>query len=202
MKTVLVLARMLSAVFRPAYYPTVGMFILLTMTYLNLLPMGFKLTVLVLTYVFTLALPALGVWLYRKAFRLSRYDLRRQHRRTVPYAIHLLCYGGCMYVMTSFHLPRFMVAVVTVSLLIQVSCVVANVWHKVSMHSAGAGGVTGALLAYSALFGFNPTWWLCGALLLCGLVMTSRMLLRQHSLGQVAGGALIGVLCGMAGVLL
>ena len=95
-----------------------------------------------------------------------------------------------------------MMAVIIVSLLIQLVCVVVNVWYKISMHSAGTGGVIGALLAYSMLFGFNPIWWLCGAILLSGLVMTSRMVLRQHTLWQVLGGTLAGVACGIVGVLL
>lgn len=202
MKTVITIARLLSAVFRPTYYPTVGLIILLTMTYLNLLPLAFRLWVVAMTYVFTVVLPSLGVLAYRKARGWSRGDLRHQHKRVVPYALHLLCYGCCMYIMTALHLPRFMVAVIIVSLLIQLSCVVVNIWYKVSMHSAGSGGVIGALLAYSSLFGFNPVWWLCTAILVSGLVMTSRMLLRQHTLWQVTCGTAIGIMCGVAGVLL
>ena len=202
MRSIVVISRLLSTLFRPVYYPMVGMFILFTMTYLNLLPLTFRLWVLGMVYVFTVAMPSLGVLMYRKIQGWHPHELRHQGKRAVPYSIYLLCYGSCMYVMSALHLPRFMMAVIIVSLLIQLVCVIVNVWYKISMHSAGTGGVIGALLAYSMLFGFNPIWWLCGAILLSGLVMTSRMVLRQHTLWQVLGGTLAGVACGIVGVLL
>ena len=79
---------------------------------------------------------------------------------------------------------------------------IVNVWWKISMHSAGAGGVIGALVAYSVLFMFNPVWWLCVTVLISGAVGTARMLLRQHSLAQVVAGTLVGVVCGFAGIIL
>ena len=100
------------------------------------------------------------------------------------------------------HMPHFLMAIVGISLLIQCTCIIINIWWKVSMHSAGAGGVIGALIAYSAIFGFNPIWWLSLAIFVAGCVMTSRMVLRQHTLGQVLGGTLIGIVCGIVGTIL
>ena len=68
------------------------------------------------------------------------------------------------------------------------------------MHSAGAGAIIGALVVYASLFHFNPVWWLCAAILVSGLVNSSRMLLRQHTLWQVLGGTLVGFLCGYVGI--
>jgi membrane-associated phospholipid phosphatase len=76
------------------------------------------------------------------------------------------------------------------------------VWWKISIHSAGAGGVIGALIAYSILFVFNPIWYLCLLILLAGAVGTARMLLRQHNLSQVVVGTILGVVCGFMGIIL
>lgn len=200
MKTVIVIARVLSALFRPTYYPLVGFFILFTFTYMSIFPWMFKLWVLAMVYLFTVLLPAVGTHAYRHLRGWNTHELRHRKKRMVPYAIHLCSYLCCMFIMRSIHLPRFMLAILAVSLMIQCSCLLVNLRWKVSMHSAGAGGVTGALIAYAQLFGFNPVWWLCGAILLCGLVMTSRTVLRQHTLGQVLAGALLGVLWGYSGV--
>ena len=59
----------------------------------------------------------------------------------------------------------------------------------------------GYCLSLSALFGFDPTGWLCVLILLCGAVGTARMLLRQHSLGQVVAGTLAGAAASLAGIL-
>lgn len=201
MKNAIAIARLLSSIFRPMYYPTVGFVILLTCTYLSLLPWSFKLLVLGMVYVCTVSIPALGVRVYCRVSGHSMQELRHQHRRVVPYIIHLVCYNCLMYLMSAMHLPRFMVSIIIVSLMIQVACVLINVKYKISMHSAGSGGVIGAIVAYASIFGVNPIWWLSAAILLSGCVMTSRMVLRQHTLGQVLCGTLLGVACGILGVL-
>ena len=202
MKSIIIVARLLSAIFRPSYYPLVGLAILFTLTYLSLLPWVYKLWILGMVYLFTIALPALGIYVYRRLKGWSAHELRHQHKRMVPYAINILSYLTCLYIMMRLHLPLFMSAIIAVSLLIQCICVLINIYWKISMHSAGSGGIIGALLAYSAIFVFNPLWWLCGAILVSGLVMTSRLVLRQHTLWQVLGGTLVGGICGYIGIIM
>ena len=202
MKPFLLIAKGFSAVFRPSFYPTVGTVILLSFTYLSIFPWAFKVWILALVYIFTFAMPTLGIFIYRRLHGWSRFELRKRHKRAIPYIINICCYLCLMHILAVTHMPHFLMAIVGISLLIQCACVVVNLWWKVSMHSAGAGGVIGALIAYSAIFGFNPIWWLSLAIFVAGCVMTSRMVLRQHTLGQVLGGTLIGIVCGIVGTIL
>ena len=182
--------------------PVAGFIALFTFTYLSLLPPSFKLSVLGMVYVFTVLLPRLCTWVWRRLNGWAPAQLRMRERRAVPYAMFILSYAACLHLMLRLHLPRYMCGILVAALLVQAVCTVVNVWWKVSMHSAGAGGVIGALLAYSVLFMFNPVWWLCATILLAGAVGTARMLLRQHSLAQVVVGTLIGAACGFAGIVL
>ena len=202
MRQLLFIARVFSTIFRPSYYPTVGTFILLGFTYLSLFPMVYKLWLLALVYLFTYCLPALGVFIYRRIHGWSAYELRVRHKRAVPYIINICSYLCLMHIFHVTHIPHFLMAIVGISLLIQIVCVMVNLWWKVSMHSAGAGGVIGAIIAYSAIFDFNPIWWLSLAIFVSGCVMTSRMILRQHTLAQVLGGTFIGIVCGIVGTIL
>lgn len=202
MRGLLFIARIFSTVFRPSYYPTVGILILLSFTYLSLFPWTFKLWILGLVYVFTYCLPAFGIYMFRRLHGWSPSELRVRHKRAVPYIIYICCYLCLMHIFSATHMPHFLMAIVGISLLISCACIVVNIWWKVSMHSAGAGGVIGALVAYAAIFDFNPVWWLSLAILVAGMVMTSRMLLRQHTLAQVLGGTLIGIACGIVGTVL
>lgn len=202
MRSMLLMARGLSSVFRPTYYPMVGFVILFTLTYMNILPWYYKARVLAVVYLFTVLLPAVGIRLYRRVRGLSIRQLRIRRWRVWPYIISLVSYLCCLRMMQTMGLPLFMGGIIVVSLLVQCVCLLLNMRWKVSTHSAGAGGIIGALVAYASIFGFNPVWWLCGALVLDGLVMTSRMLLRQHTMGQVVGGSLIGAVCGYLGIIL
>ena len=194
-------ARVLSVVSRPYYMPVTGFLVLFTFTYLSLLPLFYKLLVLSMVWVFTIALPRLCVFVWRKLNGWAPMQLRLRERRAVPYVMFMLSYTACLHLMFRLHLPHYMCGILVAALLVQVVCIVVNVWWKISMHCAGAGGLVGALVAYSALFGFDPTGWLCVLILLCGAVGTARMLLRQHSLGQVVAGTLAGAAASLAGIL-
>lgn len=202
MKSLIIAARLLSSVFRPAYIPLVGFIILFTITYLNIFSWQYKLWVICATFVFTIALPWIGIRLYKRFAGLSVYELRHRKHRLWPYCINLLCYISFLKVMKAIHLPHFVCGIIFGALLIQGVCLLLNMRWKVSMHSAGAGGIIGALVAYAYVFSFNPVWWLCGAILLDGVVMSSRMILRQHSLWQVLAGSAVGIVCGYLGIAL
>lgn len=201
MRTVIVAARLLSALFRPMYYSLVGFVILFTVTYMQILPWRYKLWVLCSTYIFTIGLPVLGIFLYRRLSGLTASQLRQRKARFWPYIISFVCYAVYLRIMFVMHLPRFMCGIVVGALFIQGVCLLFNLRWKVSMHAAGAGGIIGALVAYSVVFAFNPVPWLCVAVLLDGMVMTSRMILRQHTLWQVWTGTLVGIVCGYLGIM-
>ncbi len=195
-------ARVLSVISRPYYMPVVGFLALFTFTYLSLLPLFYKLLVLSMVWIFTIALPRLCVFVWRKLNGWVPMQLRLRERRAVPYVMFMLSYTACLHLMFRLHLPHYMCGILVAALLVQAVCIVVNIWWKISMHCAGAGAIIGALLAYSVLFVFNPVGWLCVLVLFSGAVGTARMLLRQHSLAQVVTGTLVGTACGLAGILL
>ena len=91
--------------------------------------------------------------------------------------------------------------IVIAALLIQAVSLLVNIWWKISTHTAALGGVAGALMAFAELFRFNPVWWLCAVIMVSGVLGTARMVLRQHTLGQVVAGFLIGVACAFVAIL-
>ncbi|MBQ7495515.1 MAG: hypothetical protein IJT75_07215 [Bacteroidaceae bacterium] len=202
MKALLLVARALSSIFRPQFFPLVGFCVLFFCTYLSLLPWLFKGTILLLVALGTLVLPRMTIRTWRHINGLTLHHLRLRQMRFFPYLIHILFYAFTLYLLDRFHLPRYMAGILVGALMIQISCAFINLWWKISMHSAGAGGAIGALVAYSFIFFFNPLSWLCISILVSGLVGTSRMLLRQHDLWQVIAGTLLGIVCGFTGVML
>ena len=119
----------------------------------------------------------------------------------VPYVISILCYFACAYWMDYLHIPHFMSNIVTAALFIQIVCALINVWWKISAHMAAIGGVAGALFVFAEVFGFNPVWWHCLVFVVAGILGTSRMILRQHTLLQVVVGFLVGFVCAITGII-
>ena len=200
-KHIIFAAKALSVVFTPFYLPLVGLAVLLTMTYLSLLPWAYKLFLIVTFWVFTIALPSLLIRLYRRYRGWPPFMVASKERRVIPYVISIVSYLLCYYIMAYVHVPHFMGSILMAALVIQVVCAIVNLFIKVSTHMAAIGGVAGALMAFAAIFGFNPVWWLCVVFVLAGLVGTSRMLLRQHSLHEITLGFLVGVACAFVSVL-
>ena len=100
--------------------------------------------------------------------------MSHRERRFVPYIVNIVCYGALYGLMEIFHIPNFISTVIVSALLIQIVCALTNVWIKISTHAAASGGVIGMLMAFSLIFGFDATGWLCCAILLSGAVCSSR----------------------------
>ena len=187
--------------FTPFYLPILGLVILFFLTYLRQYPPQYKFYVLAVVYFFTILLPTFLIHLYRNYQGWTPIELGSRERRIVPYIISILCYFTCLYIMERMHTPFFMRSIVASALIIQVVCAFINIWWKISTHTAAIGGVAGALLVFSDIFRFSPTWWMCVVLIVAGILGTSRMLLRQHTLSQVVVGFLTGFACAIFTIL-
>ena len=107
-KQFILAARIVSMIFTPFYLPFMGMVILFVFSYLSLFPWAYKLQVLTMVYLFTILLPTLMIHLYRRYQGWNMIELGHRERRMVPYAISIICYYTCVYVMQRLHMPHFM----------------------------------------------------------------------------------------------
>jgi len=180
----------------PFYLPVLGLIFLFTFSYLSIFPTMYKLLMVLLFYLFSVLLPTYLIHVYSKYEGWTTKQLINRERRMVPYVISILCYFLGFYLLTLMNTPDFISVIFVVAIIIQVLCAAVNRWWKISIHSAGIGGVTGMVVAFSLILSFDPTWWLCMLLLIAGLVGTARMVLRQHSLAQIVCGYLIGLASG------
>ncbi len=200
-KGLIITAKIISMIFTPFYLPLVGIALLFTFSYMNMLPMGYKLLVVTIVYFLTIFIPTFFIRLYRRQRGWTMQQLGQKRRRIVPYAISMVCYLTCIWLMYYYNIYHFIVIIVIAALLIQAVALLINIWWKISTHTAAIGGVVGALMAFAELFRFNPVWWLCLAILVSGVLGTARIILRQHSLSQVVGGFLVGAVCAFVAIL-
>lgn len=199
-KYLIIAAQVVSIIFTPWYLPLLGFVLLLMFSYLNVLPWELKLMMIGMVYLFTVLLPYWSVYIYRRVNGWTRHEMSQKERRIVPYVLSIMCYAALLYLMQTFHMPSFTMAVIAGALAVQIACAIVNLWIKVSTHAAAIGGILGCLMAFSLVFAFDPTRWLCLTILVAGVVCTSRMILRQHTLAELGLGLLIGILCGWGAV--
>ena len=200
-KQIILGARIVSMLFTPFYLPMLGLLTLFLFSYMSLYPWAFKFRVLLIVYLFTIFIPTLLIHLYRRYQGWTLIELGQKERRMVPYVISILCYLGCIYLMDAQHIPHFMISIVIAALAVQIVCALINVVWKISTHTAAIGGYMGALFVIADAFGFNPIWWFCLLFVLAGLLGSSRMILRQHTLAQVITGCFIGFLTAVLAII-
>jgi len=195
-------AQCISLIFSPFYLPVLAFVVLFFFSYLNYTSWAYSLTVILTVYLFTVLLPELGIFVYRRLNGWTRRELSRRERRIVPYILSIASYAILLGLMDYLRMPRFTLGIVAGALGIQIACALINPWFKVSTHAAASGGLAGALMAVSIMLQYNLTSWLCLSILLSGVVCTARLILRQHTLAELGIGVVTGFMVGFLTLLL
>lgn len=190
-------ARVVSAIFTPFSIPFLAFLILFIFSYLRIMPLQYKLIVLGVVYCFTILMPTLTIFIFRKINGFSPQDLTERKHRFVPFILTITSYVFCLLMMHRLNIPWYMTGIILASLIMMIICIVVNLRWKLSEHMAGSGAIIGGVVAFSALFGYNPLNWLCLFILIAGVLGTARIILQHHTLGEVIGGFVVGLVCSL-----
>ena len=196
-RTLIRTARVISAIFTPFSIPFLAFLILFLFSYLRIMPIQYKLIVLGVVYCFTILMPTLTIFLFRKINGFSPEDLGERKRRFMPFLLTITSYVFCLVMMPRLNIPWYMTGIILAALIMMVICIVVNLKWKLSEHMAGVGAIVGGLVSFSALFGYNPVWWLCLFILIAGVLGTARIILQHHTLGEVLVGFAVGLICSL-----
>ena len=196
-RTLIRTARVISAIFTPFSIPFLAFLILFLFPYLRIMPIQYKLIVLGVVYCFTILMPTLTIFLFRKINGFSPEDLGERKRRFMPFLLTITSYVFCLVMMHRLNIPWYMTGIILAALIMMVICIVVNLKWKLSEHMAGVGAIVGGLVSFSALFGYNPVWWLCLFILIAGVLGTARIILQHHTLGEVLVGFAVGLICSL-----
>ena len=196
-RTLIRTARVISAIFTPFSIPFLAFLILFLFSYLRIMPIQYKLIVLGVVYCFTILMPTLTIFLFRKINGFSPEDLGERKRRFMPFLLTITSYVFCLVMMHRLNIPWYMTGIILAALIMMVICIVVNLKWKLSEHMAGVGAIVGGLVSFSDLFGYNPVWWLCLFILIAGVLGTARTILQHHTLGEVLVGFAVGLICSL-----
>ena len=191
------LAKIMSGVFSPILVPTYGVFLAIWASILSYNPAATRWLVVGMTFLLTGLLPMAGIYILYRTGRISDPGLNTRTERAVPYIITGVCYAACGLYLYNIHAPLWLVMLPAGGCLAVIISLVVNHWWKISAHLAAMGGVVAELFRIAvdrvALPGIE--WWIAGAVILTGLLATSRVVLGRHTLGQVLAGTANGFLC-------
>jgi len=187
------IARVISAFFSPYYIAFVSFLILFIFSYLRIMPLQYKFIVLGVVYGFTILIPQLTIFIFRKMNGYTVDDMAQRKQRYVSLFLYLISYVFCLIIMHRLSIPWYMTGIIFTVLILMTACLILNLRWRISEHMAGAGATIGGLVAFSMLFGYNPLWWLCILILVTGIVGSARIVLGHHSLGEILAGFIVGI---------
>lgn len=137
-KTLIRIARLVSAIFTPFSIPFLAFLILFLFSYLSIMPIQYKLIVLGIVYCFTIMMPVLTIFIFKKINGFSAQELGERKKRYVPFFLTIISYVFCLMMMNRLNIPWYMSGIILAALIMMVICVVVNLKWKLSEHMAGA----------------------------------------------------------------
>jgi membrane-associated phospholipid phosphatase len=130
-------------------------------------------------------MPVLLIALYLvRTGRMDALFSNRRHQRHRIYVIGLFFNVLAITFLTWLNAPDILIAALVAGLVSVVSFAFINLWWKISVHASVASALVTVLLV---LYG----WTAAVSLLLIPLMSWARVVLAQHTVGQVAAGSIL-----------
>lgn len=190
-------ARFFSALFSPLLMATYGVALAMWLSFLCFLPLGSRLIVILETFLATAAIPIIAIFVLSRIKVIKDPFLNDKGDRTWPYIIETLCFIGMGVYFYYVNAPAWLSLFMLGGAVALIILTVVNHWWKISGHATGMGGLC-AMLFFLMMSGntvFSLQWEFMVAILIAGIVCSSRLILQRHTLLQVAAGFLNGFVC-------
>ena len=146
------------------------------------------------------AFPMIAVLLLKGLGFIDSIFLKTQKDRIIPYIASMTFFFWTQYVLReqSF-VPRILVAFMFGVFISSSAALIANIYYKISMHAIGVGGMVGLFLVIMQQNTMLMTGSLTFALLITGIVCTSRMIVSDHQPKEIYAGLVVGLFCQFIG---
>ncbi|MFM2363547.1 MAG: hypothetical protein RLZZ316_2449 [Bacteroidota bacterium] len=151
----------------------------------------------------TVFLPAFSVFIMKQLGFVSSISLQTQRDRVIPYITSMIFYFWIWYVARNTpDMPKELVAFLLATFLITVAGLMSNIYFKVSMHTMAAGALLLFFIWYAFASSIPINIYLALAILITGLVATSRLLVAAHTSFEIYAGLFIGAACQLIAILI
>ena len=122
--------------------------------------------------------------------------LKTQQERIIPYiACGIFFFWAYLVFRNQPEIPKILTAFTFGVFLSSSAALLANISMKISMHAIGMGGLLGICLVIMTQNTMLMTWPIALALLITGIVCTSRMIVSDHTPKEIYAGLFLGLAC-------
>jgi hypothetical protein len=123
---------------------------------------------------------------------IKNIQLKTRSERFLPLTIVCIAYY-MEYFLIYKYAPAYSVMVFLFSVcLVILFVLIINIFWKISLHTVGLGGCTALILAISIIYHLDLFYLLAICIFISGIVASSRLALKAHSLFEIWTGYLLG----------
>lgn len=148
----------------------------------------------------TVLFPAFALLVMKGLGFVKSFMLHTREDRIGPYLANMIFYFWMARVFFNFkpELTPVLAVFMTGIFLTTAIALIANIFLKISIHAIGCGGMLGIFIIIMYSNSMLMTWPLAIALLITGIVCTSRLLVSNHTQKEIYMGLLVGLGCQFA----
>jgi hypothetical protein len=188
-------AKIFSILFHPLLLPSVGILILYNSgSVLEFLPLQAKKIILLVVAVSTFVLPLTFVPFFIFQKIIKNLQMENSKERLIPFFVTFILYLFCYYLLLRLGTPQTITKFILAATCSVFILFLLSFKWKISAHTVGIGGLTGALVAFSFRLNVNLEYFIIAAIIVSGIVGFSRLKLKTHEQYQIYIGWLTGFL--------
>jgi hypothetical protein len=191
------IAKIVSVIFHPLFMPLYGMLIIFTApTLFWYIPFQVKKILLLVVLINNILIPVSLMPFFRYRNLISSWVIENRKERIVPLLSVAFFYSITSVIMFRLQIPMFVKAYIFSTAFLAITVSIINFWWKISLHSVGAGALSGIVIVLSFKMMVPLAGFLIPVIIIGGLVLSSRLKLNSHNGSQVY----VGFLTGLAGM--
>ncbi len=189
----IILAKIISVVFHPLLMPLYCLLIILSApTLFDFIPFQIKRLLFLIMLINNLCMPLMLMAYLRYRNLITSVVIDNREERVLPLVLTTFFYFVTVYIFIKYHIPVFIKTFVLTAAIISLAVMIINFWLMISIHAAGAGALLATVLVLSLKMHTPLTWFLVPAVLITGIVLSSRLLLNSHTPREAWFGFLLG----------
>ena len=191
-------ANLFSYIFHPLFIPLYVTYFLAFIhpNYFSGVGMGQKYLLLIRVAYIMIFFPLITVFLSKALGFIDSIFLKTQKDRIIPYiASGIFFFWQYLVFKNQNEIPLVLTSFAFAVFLSSSTALMANIYFKISMHAIGMGGIIGLFIIVMQQNTMLMTVPLSVALLLTGIVCSSRMIVSDHQPKEIYTGLLLGIVC-------
>ena len=143
------LAKIISVAFNPLFVPLYGLGLIFSApTLFGYLPSSVKKNIFLIVLINNVLIPLVLMPYFRFRNIISSYHVDNRKERIIPLLTTSLLYFITSLIVFRFQISLFLKSFILAATFLIISVSMINFWWKISLHSVGAGALTGIVIVF------------------------------------------------------